>query len=190
MRFYEIEINFFLIYPTRLLSVLGRYVESGQILEPRSVNEAENVILGLGLNEVHVCGAKINLGVSLNSILSGHQNHKPVLDKIQVDSQDNAFVIFQSQHEKEINILILDNCQPKDYLKAYITAFMMAFAASKSTTSSARFSDNDCKIGSSVGRCWLEDYPPTDQSHWLGWHLQKICLNFTTFMCAFTSCFC
>ena len=117
-------------------------MESGQILEPRSVNEAENVILGLGLDEVHVCGAKINLGVSLNSILSGHQNHKPVLDKIQADSQNNAFVIFQSQHENEINILVLDNCQPKDYLKAYITAFMMAFAASKST-SSASFSDND-----------------------------------------------
>lgn len=96
--------------------------------------------MGLGLYEFHVCGAKINLGVSLNAILSGHENPKLVLDQIHADSQTNPFIIFESKHGSELNILILDNCQPKDYLKAYVTAFMRASAANNPTKS---FSDSD-----------------------------------------------
>jgi hypothetical protein len=107
--------------------VLQGFSETGQISQPRSVNDNENVILGFGLNEANLCGAKINLGVSLNAIGRNQENHKHVLDRIEKTIQNDSFAIFESKCGKEFDILIFENVQPKDLLRAYIDAFWLAY---------------------------------------------------------------
>ena len=44
-------------------------------------------------------------------------------------SQTDSFAIFEADGGKKFDILILENCLPKDYLRAYVAAFWMAYQA-------------------------------------------------------------
>jgi hypothetical protein len=112
---------------------MRHFAESGVIRSPKIVNESESVILGLGLSDVDVCGAKVNLGVSLNSICQRAGNVGKVWSKIESSVDKESFAIFESNGGKMFDVLLFENFQPKDLFRAYIEAFWMAFRVNHPT---------------------------------------------------------
>jgi len=112
---------------SRLLDVLGHFAKSGAVPGPKVVNERECVIVGGGLCDVDVCGAKIDVGVSLKTICRNVGDDQKVWAKVEQTIDQNPYAVFESRNGKHYDVLIYEDFLPKDLLKAYIEAFSLAY---------------------------------------------------------------
>ena len=132
-------LHFSTLNRARLLDVLGHFAVTGIVPNPRIVNERESVFIGSGLSDVDVCGAKINVGVSLTSICRSVGDDRIVWAQIEQNVGQKPYAVFESRRGKQYDVLIFDNFQPKDLLKSYIEAFCLAYRSNHSNKISKDF---------------------------------------------------
>jgi hypothetical protein len=86
-------------------------------------------------------------------------------------SQTDSFAIFEADKGKKFNILILENCKPKDYLRAYVTAFWMAYQANRHGSGSKidftkiKFENFDAEL---VAAGWRTTHLQVNPIGWVG----------------------
>ena len=108
---------------TRLAIVLKQFASNGTVPSVEEVNRKEPVVMGFIPTEKDLCGFRVELGQSAQSV------DRNALKRALDEYRDRNFALVLDQPSQTFHILLRPKCTAEQTLEAYSVAFLTALTA-------------------------------------------------------------